>query len=53
MWGTEKPNIYIVSWRIHDMGRKSYAMWAAWSSVGIIGTFSFDNSDGDIILNTS
>ena len=35
------------------MERKSYAMWAAWSSVGIIGPFYFENSEGDVILNTS
>ena len=26
MWGTEKPNIYIVSQRSHNMERKSYAI---------------------------
>ena len=35
------------------MERKSYDMWAAWSLVGIIGLFCFENSDGDVILNTS
>ena len=35
------------------MERKSYAMWAAWSSVGIIGLSCFENFDGDVILNTS
>ena len=34
--GDREAHIYIVSSHI-NMERKSYAMWAAWSSVGIIG----------------